>query len=149
MCVNLQRLHVWPLEPSWLPGLALHLQQNPAVSLFLMRAGGMYQAFSCFLFSLSLPPRLQSGNVKHLTLTLSSSSPSISSCSPLIYSGATLATRPGHINCQTISLSRLVQRESNEQFFLQSFTCANQPDALSVETYCSLQAHSLIQFHEP
>lgn len=69
LCVNLQRLRVWPFEPSQLSGLALHLQQNPAASLFLMRAGGMYQAFSCFLFSLSpslFPPTLQSDSVKYL-----------------------------------------------------------------------------------
>lgn len=150
VCVNLQSLRVWPLEPTLLPGLAVHLQQNPAASLLLMRAGGMYQPFSCFLFSLSLSHvsflRCSQAVLNISSLILSSSLPSISSCSSLIYSGVPPPMRPGRIDCQTVSLFNSVQREANEQLLPHFFTCANQRAAtlLSPGTFID----DLIQFHD-
>lgn len=120
-------------------------------SLFLMRAGGMHQTLSCFLFSLSvfslslisLLHCSQPGSVKYLILFYP---PACHQFQAVLLSFTVVPDHPRYQDVHQLPnvhfySSLLVQREADEWFLPQSFTCANQPGAPSVETCWFLQAH--------
>lgn len=149
--VNIRRLWVWTLEPCWLsapPNLP-----NPAVSvcLSLMRAARMHQAFSRFLFSFcflslcfaSYTAGRQAGSVKYLILFYPLG------CHQFQAVLFSFTSVPHQVRYQDLHQLwnvpfhsyGLVQREADEQFSAQSFTCASWPDIPCVETCSFLQTH--------
>lgn len=117
-----------------------------------MRAGGMYQAFSCFLLSLSpFPSYTAVGQAVLNILSYFILQPAINFklFSSHLQWWHTIHDIRMHIRCQMDTFAHLAwcKEKRNERFSPQTFTCANLRGNMLLPP--STFMHHLIQFHVP